>query len=817
MAKSASSVRSSRSRRQRDRHLAAENSSLRRIIDLMCDVGGAHTPDEVVTRALSAMMSRLGASGALLCYYTGGKLSPVCHSDTGRLDPGEIRTLLETRETHCDACGFYAPLMANGDVVGALRLWGEAGDYRELAAALQPFLTFLGRALETARDHETRRNLALESVASSRNGLRKEIASRDAELEQARHDLVAILDNVPAAICYWDTSLTCRFSNRANNDWFAVSAGRAVGAHIQNVLDQDQYAGALPYVEGALRGEPQSFTQVTTLPLAAAPRHGLTYYVPDIRETGVVGFYALITDVTEIKRAEQVAEQANRAKTEFLAMMSHEIRTPLTGVLGMAQLLRLTPLSCEQSGYLDALTQSTRALLVILNDILDNSKIEAGKLALDIMAFDLRAVVRDVVTLNRTTAEAKSLRLTVEIALDVPETLMGDPTRVRQVVQNFVGNAIKFTDSGSVSLLLSRVQKAGDQPLITLEVSDTGIGIAPERQHELFIPFSQLDPSSTRRFGGSGLGLAISRRLVEMMGGEIGVESQPGRGSRFWFTLPLEVPPTARPKPCNASPVSAPERAPSLRILVAEDNRINRVLVATMLRKFGHTVEVAENGQEALAAVQAGKFDIVLMDMQMPVMDGSAATRAIRTLPGPRCRVPILALTADVLPDHRAQFLAAGVDGMVAKPIDWAVLNAALKSVMPPSQQTIAPNSPLGAELPGIDSALAMRRTDGMVELFWTLLADFIADNANDADLIARTIREGDLDGARRHAHSLRSVAGNLGATQMAAAAGLMEMALKGTPDSQALDDKLEALRASIAEVVNGARIRLPPSSNTPD
>ena len=388
-----------------------------------------------------------------------------------------------------------------------------------------------------------------------------------------------------------------------------------------------------------------------------------------------------------LDEARHQAEAASSAKSAFLATMSHEIRTPITSVLGMTDLLRHTTLSEEQAGYVDTLASSTRALLTILNDILDISKIEAGKITLESAAFPLHEAAREVVALNLAVARVKGLMLSLEIGPEVPAMVVGDSARLKQVLHNLIGNAIKFTEAGSVHLRLSAVAGVGAVALVRGEIEDTGIGIAEDEIERLFKAFSQVDTSTTRRFGGTGLGLAISRRLVGLMGGEIGVVSAPGRGSRFWFTVPLPLAEARQPAATGAAATGAAAPAPvtppparQLRILVAEDNRINRMLVRAMLTKLGHVVEVAENGLLALAAVAEGAFDIVLMDMQMPEMDGEEATRAIRALPAPRDRTPVLALTADVMAEHRERYLRAGVNDLVPKPIDWQVLAAALEA-----------------------------------------------------------------------------------------------------------------------------------------
>ena len=380
----------------------------------------------------------------------------------------------------------------------------------------------------------------------------------------------------------------------------------------------------------------------------------------------------------ELRQAKLVAEQADKAKSDFLAVMSHEIRTPITSVMGTADLLARTPLSEEQGGYLAILRSATGTLLAILNDILDISKIEAGKIEIEATPFRLRDAVTEVADLGRGNASAKGLTLDVAIRMDVPDIVVGDPTRVKQALFNLTSNAVKFTERGSVAIRVSTDQRTESSATLLIEVADTGIGMTNEQMDGLFTAFSQADRSTTRRFGGTGLGLAISKKLLELMGGEIRVESQPDVGTTFRISLPFAIGKAEDVSSGNIIQAASALPLRPLSILVAEDNRINRMLVQSMLRKTGHEVTVAEDGRQALAAVIAGDFDIVLMDMQMPEMDGEEATAAIRALPYPKNQIPVLALTADVMVEHRARYLKAGVNDLVAKPIDWEVLSAAL-------------------------------------------------------------------------------------------------------------------------------------------
>jgi glucokinase len=382
---------------------------------------------------------------------------------------------------------------------------------------------------------------------------------------------------------------------------------------------------------------------------------------------------ALAADLREAKTA---AESANQAKSAFLATMSHEIRTPLNGVLGMAQAMALDELSEAQRERLQVVRESGEALLAILNDILDLSKIEAGKLELEEVEFDLDEVLLGAYSTFTALANKKGLSFTLSTSPEARGAYRGDPARVRQILYNLISNAVKFTDHGHV-----RVTAAYADGRLALTVSDTGIGIAPDRLSRLFDRFVQADSSTTRRFGGTGLGLSICRELADRMGGEIQAESTPGRGTTFRMSLPLPRVAAAR-APRQAEAQAAAPAQPGLRVLAAEDNRVNQLVLKTLIGQLGVDLTVVDNGLAAVQAWEREPWDLVLMDVQMPEMDGPAAAAAIRAREAQcgRRRTPIVALTANVMSDQVAAYMAAGMDGFVAKPVQVAQLFEAIKT-----------------------------------------------------------------------------------------------------------------------------------------
>ncbi|WKA29833.1 ATP-binding protein [Bradyrhizobium roseum] len=386
----------------------------------------------------------------------------------------------------------------------------------------------------------------------------------------------------------------------------------------------------------------------------------------------------LMATTEALSRSRDAAEAASRAKSDFLAMMSHEVRTPMAGMMGMIDLLAGTDLDDEQRSLTNIAHESANSLLGVVNNILDFSKLEAGNVTPESIPFSLKHSVAAVVNLLGLKARGKGLLLETSVSEEIPEYLSGDPNRIGQIMLNLVGNAIKFTEQGSVRIEASQVVVAEYQIELRIKVIDTGPGIPPDVLASLFSPFTQADSSVSRRYGGTGLGLAICRQLCRMMGGDIGVESEPGRGSVFWFNV--RCAPCLEP-PAMASPPLAPRGVSAgsdIKILVAEDSPIIRTLISKLLARLGYQANLVTNGAQALEAMQKEHYDLVLMDMQMPVMDGITATRQIRALPGLERDIPIIALTANALVGERERCLAAGMNAFLTKPIQPNLLAAAI-------------------------------------------------------------------------------------------------------------------------------------------
>ncbi|MGF1463447.1 MAG: PAS domain S-box protein [Maricaulaceae bacterium] len=501
----------------------------------------------------------------------------------------------------------------------------------------------------------------------------------------------------------------------------------------------------------------------------------------------------------EILNAKSAAEGAAEDRAKFLATMSHEIRTPLNAVIGMTDILLRSDLNEELHEYAQAANKAGRHLLTLVNDILDYSKLDAGKVQIEAISFDLETEIRAVCDMLVGEAARKNLAFDLQVMRSAKTRFIGDPARLRQVLVNLVSNAIKFTGNGRVSLRAGLKTHSDTSERLRLEVEDTGIGIREEALPLLFRDFSQADAGTTRRFGGTGLGLAICRRLVELMGGEIGVQSEEGKGSLFWVEVPFpkdEAQP-AKPAPALVQPAATNVEPRRLRVLAAEDNPANQLLLKALFARFGHQLVLVGDGAAAVEAARKDQFDVILMDVEMPVVDGVEATREIRRLSGPSAKTPIIALTAHAMADHRARFKEAGMDDVLAKPFEPEKLAQALEMRAGPAGE---PGPGPRADAPFSASPLVDRGTlDPIIKLAGAdairpVIQEFWSNADELVEEIETAVRAQDATARRRAAHTLKGAAANVGARRAADVCKALE-----TTETEEAAVLIDALRAALA------------------
>ena len=730
-------------------------------------------------------------------------------------------------------------------------------------------------------------------LAEHRLHLEAQVDQRTAELQTAmraqaasEHFLRSIADNIPDMVGYWDASRVLRFANRPYEAWYGCGH-EVVGLERASMLgDPEDEPGEMAFA-AALGGEPQHFEYELVNRLGER-RMAWVHYVPDWRDNRVVGLFVLISDISVIKQAElrlqalneqltiarDRAEAANRAKTAFLANISHEIRTPMNAIIGLTHLMRRDLGDDIARERLGKVADAAHHLLNVINDVLDLSKIESGKMHLDQTDFSVEAVLQRACSMVADGARGKGLQLAVQHDEGLPPMLRGDPTRLSQALLNLMSNAVKFTSQGSILLRCTAEPSGGDGGATQLRfaVHDTGAGVSPDKLPSLFDAFEQADSSTTRRYGGTGLGLAITRRLARLMGGDAAAQSVPGQGSCFWFTARFaparrEALPDATtndgsiraalaglPRP-DADPglpwadeLAFRNRHHGARVLLAEDNPINREVARELLIAVDLVVDVASNGEEAVRLAEQHDYDLVLMDMQMPVMDGLEAARRLRATDR-HARTPILAMTANAFGDDRQACLDAGMDDHLAKPVDPALLYAmigrwlpdrrragsALATVLesgletglatgaaagsaaltPPPPEPVPP--PLDfSGIPGLVMSRALLFLPGRDQIYARVLRQFTNNYSGglaDLETLTNTAQWAE---AGRALHGLRGACGAVGAVDLVSRCEVLESRVQALTDgvadpadAAAVPEGVAALQAALLALVSTISVRL--------
>ena len=639
----------------------------------------------------------------------------------------------------------------------------------------------------------------------------------------------ALVDAIPNIIFYKDTEGRFLGCNKAYEDAFGMTRDQIKGKSVLELDFLSQEVRDFRYEGDSWLIRAGGFAQRDQeMILADGKTHDMHFLVRsfDLYDGSRGGLLGVITDITlrkgaerELEKAKNLAEDADRMKGDFLANMSHEIRTPMNAIIGMSHLALKTELTPKQRDYLKKIQQSGNHLLEIINEILDFSKINAGKVSIEHIELDLFEVLDNVANLITEKISAKGLELVFDVAADVPAALIGDPVKLGQILINYGNNAVKFTARGRIDILVHKVEETTGEVMLRFAVRDTGIGLDEEQRSRLFQSFQQADSSTTRKFGGTGLGLAISKQLAELMGGEVGVDSLPGEGSTFWFTARLgkgqereESSLQGEARHSAASLQSSLALLRGARILLVEDDALNQEVACGLLGNAGFVVDIADNGQLAVQKIQEASYDIVLMDMQMPIMDGVTATREIRKLTQ-YDHIPIIAMTANAMQVDREKCFAAGMVDFVTKPIDpdhlwrtlyrWIKLDSgpAARSASTPVSAEIAGALDLPDDIPGLDTTAGLKCVLGNRQSYLSILKKFVSSQKGTPGQIKAALDCGDRNTAERLAHTLKGLAGSIGAAGLQSSAGHLEAAIE-SDQAPEIVEKLQTAQALLLDTL---------------
>ncbi|MBV2135136.1 response regulator [Pseudomonas sp. MAP12] len=670
----------------------------------------------------------------------------------------------------------------------------------------------LAHALEDSRQA----SLTIQQQATQLHHQASELAAEQERIQQTVAWYGSIIESAPDGILVVDEKNLIVLANPKVDSLFGYAPGELIGRQLITLIPSDfhdLYAELrtralkdgeyLPLMrqQGIHKGGGRLPIEVSLSPLPVLGSNPATLCI-------------MIRDSSERDQAERElqmariqAEKAAQAKSDFLANMSHEVRTPMNSIVGMTHLALQTRLDAQQHDYLRQIECASEQLRALIDDILDFSRIEAGQLLLEHEPFNLQDLLDSVSQRFKEKARTKGLRFTCTVAAELPPRLLGDAAKVGQILANYVDNAIKFTPQGEVEISVRGRRTGGSEFNLEVMVRDTGIGLTEDQQGALFDSFYQADASSTRKFGGTGLGLAIAKKLAELMGGTVGVESQHGSGSTFWLSIPLGI-----------ATSSLQQRLPSLdlqgcRVLLAEDNEVNQRLVSKLLQHVGMVVEIAENGKVAVERVRQQDYDLVLMDMQMPVLDGEGATREIRQM-GERGQLPIIAISASAMPQDRQRCFAAGMNDFLPKPLKVEELYASLRQWI-----RARPAAALGADMvaapvceapetvlptiAGLDTGEGLQRVLGDRALYLDLLRRLVESEENTPRNIRNALAQNERGTAERLAHTLKGVAGTVGATTVMTCAAELEQALRSQASTALTEQALARLESRLTPLLS--------------